>query len=79
MGRTRKAISTNQLAKLLRRFHVSPGVIRVGEETARGYLLADFTEAFARYLPDYPLPECNSVTLPQHQRLTQNSECNTPF
>lgn len=61
-GRARKPISTHQLAKLLRRFHVSPRVIRVGDETPRGYLLADFTEAFARYLPESPSPDCNSAT-----------------
>ena len=62
-GRARKPISTHQLAKLLRRFRISPRVIRVGDETARGYLLADFTEAFERYLsPEYPFSDCNSIT-----------------
>ncbi len=61
-GRARKPISTHQLAKLLRRFHVSPRAIRVGDETPRGYLLADFTEAFARYLSESPSLDCNSAT-----------------
>jgi putative DNA primase/helicase len=61
-GKHRKAISTNQLANQLRRFGISPHVIRVGDETARGYLLEDFREAFSRYLPDIPLPDCNTVT-----------------
>jgi putative DNA primase/helicase len=61
-GRARKPISTHQLAKLLRRFQVFPDTIRVGDETPRGYLLADFTEAFARYLPESPSPDCNGAT-----------------
>jgi Protein of unknown function (DUF3631) len=39
----------NQLARLLKGFHVSPRKIRFGEETARGYLLSDFKEAFDSY------------------------------
>jgi hypothetical protein len=61
-GRARKPISTHQLAKLLRRFHVSPHTIRVGDETPRGYYLADFAEAFSRYLPEPPrlrVRQCN--------------------
>jgi putative DNA primase/helicase len=61
-GRGHKPISTHQLAKLLSRFNVFPGVIRVGAETPRGYLLDDFAEAFARYLPAAPFPDCNSAT-----------------
>ena len=61
-GRARKPISTHQLAKLLRRFHVSPRAIRVGDETPRGYLLADFAEAFARYLRESLSSDCNSAT-----------------
>ena len=61
-GKHRKPISTNQLANQLRRFGISPRVVRVGEETARGYLLDDFREAFSRYLPDTPLPDRNNVT-----------------
>jgi len=61
-GAAHKPISTHQLAKLLRRFQVSPDGIRVGDETPRGYLLADFREAFARYLPESLSPDCNSAT-----------------
>jgi hypothetical protein len=39
------------LATKLRPFAVRPHVIRVGETTPRGYLLADFGHAFALYLP----------------------------
>jgi hypothetical protein len=63
-GKHRRPISPNQLANQLRRFGVSSRVIRVGDETPRGYLLADFSEAFERYLPKSPLPECNTATTP---------------
>jgi hypothetical protein len=53
-GKHRRPISPNQIANQLHRFSIAPKVIRVGEETARGYLLEDFQEAFDRYLPDTP-------------------------
>ena len=62
-GKHRKPISTNQLANQLRRFGISPRGIRVGDETPRGYLLDDFKEAFSRYLPETPLPDCNTATM----------------
>jgi len=61
-GKHRKPISPNQLANQLRAFGVSPDTIRIGDETPRGYLLTDFQEAFDRYLPKPPLPECNTAT-----------------
>jgi putative DNA primase/helicase len=62
-GRQRKPISVNQLATQLRRFSVSPHEIRIGEETGRGYELADFEDAFSRYLADTPVSDRNSETL----------------
>jgi hypothetical protein len=38
------------LARLLRPFGIRPRVIRVGNETPRGYLVSDFSDAFERYL-----------------------------
>ena len=61
-GKHRKPISTNQLAIQLRRFGISPDGIRIGGETPRGYLLDWFQEAFERYLPKPPPPECNTAT-----------------
>jgi hypothetical protein len=40
-----------QLARLLRRFGIRPATQRMGSETAKGYALEDFTDAFTRYLP----------------------------
>ena len=61
-GKHRKPISSNQLANQLHRFGIKPHGIRVGDDTPRGYRLADFQEAFERYLPKPPLSECNSAT-----------------
>ena len=45
-----KPITKNGLAKLLKPFDVFPGGIRVGGDTPRGYYLAQFQDAFERYL-----------------------------
>jgi len=39
------------IARLLKPFGISPETIRVGEDTAKGYRLSAFEDAFARYLP----------------------------
>jgi hypothetical protein len=54
-GRNAKPINQNQLARLLKPYKIWPGTIRVEsgpKGTAKGYRLAQFTEVFARYLPD---------------------------
>src|SRR5260370_27601346 len=61
-GRQRKPISPNQLANLLHPFGIAPQVIRIGDETPRGYLLEQFQEPFDRYLPKHPLPDRNNAT-----------------
>jgi hypothetical protein len=59
----RRPISTNQLVNQLRRFSILPRVIRVGDETPRGYLLDDFADAFSRYLPSTtPRTDRNNAT-----------------
>ena len=50
-GKARKPISANQLANQLRKFGIAPRCIRIGTETRRGYDIADFADAFARFLP----------------------------
>jgi hypothetical protein len=40
------------LARNLVAFGIHSKTLRVGEERAKGYELADFREAFGRYLPD---------------------------
>jgi len=45
-----KPINPYQLAQLLSRFRIRPQVIRFEDKVQRGYYVADFTEAFERYL-----------------------------
>ncbi len=44
-------IKARQLAKLLKPFGITPHSVRFGDRTPKGYTLADFDDAFARYLP----------------------------
>jgi Protein of unknown function (DUF3631) len=56
-GKSGKAITQSALARLLRPFQVYPGTVRTGpaaDETAKGYQLAHFKDAFERYLVDAP-------------------------
>jgi putative DNA primase/helicase len=46
-----KGISPNGLARLLAPFAIAPATIRTAAGTPKGYLLAQFEDAFARYLP----------------------------
>ena len=61
-GKARKPISANQLANQLKKFGIAPQLVRLGTDVARGYALADFTDAFARFLPKASFPECYTVT-----------------
>ena len=47
-----KQITAAGLARMLAPFGISPATRRDGAETFKGYLAADFEEAFARYLGD---------------------------
>ena len=46
-----KPITPNQLSKLLKPFGVRPKTIRLETGTKKGYEVADFAKAFARYIP----------------------------
>jgi putative DNA primase/helicase len=47
-----KPITANGLARLLTPFRITPGTIRTSSGTPKGYLRAQFEDAFARYLPN---------------------------
>jgi len=50
-GKSRKPLTQRQLAALLKPFGIKPTTIRLSQESvAKGYLLAQFADAFARYL-----------------------------
>ena len=55
-----KSITARQVARLLKAFDIRPKVVRMGPEVGRGYEVADFADAFSRYLP--PLTPDRSVT-----------------
>jgi hypothetical protein len=46
-----KPITENWLARRLRAFGISSRTLRIGDDRAKGYELAEFAEAFERYLP----------------------------
>jgi putative DNA primase/helicase len=59
-------LSKRQLASLLRRFGIKPKQLRVEGDKTRGYDLADFADAFSRYLPIDPLPESVQAVHPNN-------------
>jgi hypothetical protein len=62
-GRRRKPISQNQVARLLKPFGIVPGSIRLPDKsTPKGYLLKQFIEAFASYVPIPPDPDRHNAT-----------------
>jgi hypothetical protein len=72
-GPTRRPITANALARLLRPFRIEPETRRFqtkskdskeGTFTAKGYLRGQFADAFARYLPSL-IPPDQTVTTSQ--------------
>jgi hypothetical protein len=61
-GKAGKPLSVNGLARMLSNDGISPGSVRIGEETPKGYKREQFEDAFARYLPPPPNP---TATPPQ--------------
>lgn len=67
-----KPLTGRALAKLLRPFGIRPRVIRLGDETARGYAREQFDDAFERYLTsDSPHTDSVSVTTVTTASLSQ--------
>lgn len=73
-GKARKPISANQLANLLRRFGVTPHTVRDGAATWKGYTLADFSEAFDRFLSINPFLDRHTVTTLENIGESRHSE-----
>ena len=72
-GRSLKPISQNQLARILEPFGIAPHTIRFGAETAKGYLLKDFSDAFDRYLPSVTPSQSNGENEPEHPAIRNKS------
>lgn len=49
-----RGLTAPSLAKLLHRYRIKPRSVRIGDETAKGYKLEAFGDAFQRYLLDEP-------------------------
>jgi len=50
MGKSRKPLSQNRLARMLKPLSIAPKNVGPEDARVRGYILADFKEAFERYL-----------------------------
>jgi len=62
-GKSQRPISAPKLARLLGRFGITPGSVRIGDKTPKGYRVDDFADAFTRYLRtrDTPFPAASLV------------------
>jgi hypothetical protein len=71
------------LARTLKPFGVKPKKVRINDETKQGYELADFAEAFARYLPapNQPSPQDpnDAPNPPQPEAEISTTPCDVPF
>jgi putative DNA primase/helicase len=68
-----KPITVRQLARLLNPFDITPTTIRIGSETAKGYLREQFLDVFARYLPqpsDTPSQHAHNTDSDDHRSVT---------
>jgi putative DNA primase/helicase len=62
-GKNGKPLSPNSLARMLANDHISPDTIRFADGSlAKGYRRSQFEDAFARYLPEPPISNRNTVT-----------------
>ena len=60
MGRARKALNQNRLARMLKPLGIAPDHIDP-ETRVRGYKLSQFEEAFSRYLPSEGISNRSTV------------------
>jgi putative DNA primase/helicase len=62
LGRGRKALTQNGLARLLKPLAIAPGNVGPENNRARGYKRGQFQDAFERYLPPNGDPEAHRCT-----------------
>src|SRR5262249_55849472 len=62
--RTGKPITVNQLARLLKGFHIAPDSVRIGDRTPKGYYRSQFEPEWDRYLTGTPLYEAQHRNKP---------------
>ena len=84
--RNGKPMTPAALARLLAPFGITPGTKRDREATFKGYLLSDFREAFATYLPDQTVTpsqpnndeHCDGLQSVTPENDVTVSKCNKP-
>ena len=64
-----KPITPRQLATLLKGFGIEPRTLRLDDDVRKGYDLADFQDAFARYTPQ---PSVTALQSPIHGALSDS-------
>ncbi len=67
------AIDEQKIAQLLRPYGIKPSLCRVGSRVARGYLVADFTDAIARYVPEADL-EARAQEVKRENKLFEEAD-----
>jgi putative DNA primase/helicase len=73
-----KPLTPRQLAKMLDPFGVTPGTIRSGAATAKGYHQGSFDDAFRRYLPilsDTPSQPLETLDIYESRSVTGGIAC----
>jgi len=73
LGKGRKPLTQNGLARRLKPLGIAPENIRVGDKVPKGYILARFKEAFSRYLP------AEGASEPLHRYKADEMGTNEPF
>jgi len=59
-----KPITQAQIANLLKELRIKPGTIRIGQETPKGYMKADFEDVFERLPPPREPPHRHKPWIP---------------
>ncbi len=72
-----KPLDARGLARRLNKYDISPKVIRIGEDTPRGYEATDLVDAWARYLDPTPPPPEGSATSATSATVQSPARCAT--
>lgn len=69
-----KPMTANSLARLLKRYDITPRTVRIGSDSAKGYHFDDFSDAFARYLTPQPSQPSQDSIHAAGTQLSQSSQ-----
>lgn len=68
-------VAASKLAKLLKKYGINRQTIRLGDETQKGYVRADFAEAWKRYLPSSSGKGVTRVTWVTSEETNVTADC----